>query len=158
MDLEAKLEQVAEWSAKTFGPGRRTLGLIKHIHSELREIENNPTDLYEWIDVVILGFDGAWRAGYTPKEIVQALEDKYEKNFNREWPEPPPEDQPSFHIKENNMGIIREVEHDNIVYTVVHKPWGEYQIKTGHVLVKCCLASEDEVQEWFDKNLWVKSA
>ena len=44
-------------------------------------------DLYEWIDIVLLALDGAWRAGYSPATIAEALEAKQSKNENREWPD-----------------------------------------------------------------------
>jgi hypothetical protein len=87
MDLIKHLHRARDFSLKTYGPGIRTKGVIDHITKELKEIEKDPTDLKEWIDVVILGFDGAWRAGYTPEEIVEALEAKQTKNENRKWPD-----------------------------------------------------------------------
>lgn len=59
----------------------------KHIKKELTEIEQDPRDLIEWIDVVILALDGAWRAGYTPDQIVEALVFKQNKNESRKWPD-----------------------------------------------------------------------
>lgn len=76
-----------EFSEKTFGPGPRTAGIIDHIQKELNEIWAAPTDLMEWIDVAILAFDGAWRAGHSPKEIVHALDAKLKKNMARTWPD-----------------------------------------------------------------------
>lgn len=93
------LERQAEWSQKTFGPGRRTKGIIAHIKKELIEIEQEPKSLEEWIDVVILTLDGAWRAGYSPKQIVNALWCKQDMNIERDWPAPGPEDQPIEHIR-----------------------------------------------------------
>jgi hypothetical protein len=63
--------------------------LVNHLYrqKELVEIEQDPTDISEWIDVVLLAFDGAWRAGYSPEEIVEALEAKQTKNENRNWPD-----------------------------------------------------------------------
>jgi len=51
--------------------------------------------------VVILALDGAWRAGYTPEEIVAELERKQAVNFAREWPpaKDVDPDQPSEHIQ-----------------------------------------------------------
>lgn len=88
-----------EWSAKTFGPGQRTLGISAHIAKELDEIRAKPEDLSEWIDVMILAFDGYWRHGGTPSEIMEHLNAKQWKNFRREWPAPGPQDQPTEHIR-----------------------------------------------------------
>lgn len=95
------LQLQREWSEKTFGPGLRTLGVTNHIRKELSEIEDDPTDLNEWIDVVILGFDGAWRSGHKPEEIMEALHAKWEKNRLRKWPDwrLAPEDTPIEHVK-----------------------------------------------------------
>lgn len=81
------LQRQRDWSEKTFGPGTRTQGVIDHIRKELREIEADPADVSEWIDVVILALDGAWRAGYQPDQIINALIDKQEKNEGRAWPD-----------------------------------------------------------------------
>lgn len=86
-DLRAHLERQRDWSAGTFGPGTRAKGVVEHIRKELREIEAEPHDLSEWIDVAILAFDGAWRAGYSPAEIVDALVAKQAKNERRKWPD-----------------------------------------------------------------------
>ena len=86
-DLLAHLERQRVWSEKTFGPGERTEGVIDHIRKELIEIEANPVDVSEWIDVVILALDGAWRAGWEPWHIVAALIAKQEKNEKRQWPD-----------------------------------------------------------------------
>lgn len=75
------------WSAETFGPGRRTLGVVNHIRSELDEIEADPEDLSEWIDVIILAIDGAWRAGWSSQEIIDAYHTKMAKNRTRNWPD-----------------------------------------------------------------------
>ena len=75
------------WSSKTFGPGPRTGGILRHIEKELDEIRLKPNDLEEWIDVVILALDGAWRAGHSPYEIVRALVMKQFKNMKRKWPD-----------------------------------------------------------------------
>ena len=76
-----------KWSEKTFGPGPRPYGICNHIRKELREIEEFPNDLSEWIDVAILALDGAWRAGYGPDEIIGGLIRKQEINEGRKWPD-----------------------------------------------------------------------
>ena len=86
-DLQVILTDQTEFSLKTFGPGNNTAGIIDHIEKELNEIKENPADIMEWIDVAILAFDGAFRNGYTPKEIVDAYRCKLEINKNRKWPD-----------------------------------------------------------------------
>lgn len=86
-DVLAHLQRQREFSGRTFGPGPRTNMVIDHIRKELREIEANPTDVREWIDVVILGLDGAWRTGATPQQIIDALVAKQARNEGRTWPD-----------------------------------------------------------------------
>jgi hypothetical protein len=47
-----------------------------------------PKDLEEWIDIIILGMDSAWRAGYSPEQIAAALIRKQAKNERQEWLDP----------------------------------------------------------------------
>jgi hypothetical protein len=86
-DLIAHLHRQRAFSEKTFGPGARPFGVIDHIRKELKEIEANPTDIEEWIDVIILACDGAWRAGFEPEQIAEALAAKQTKNEGRTWPD-----------------------------------------------------------------------
>lgn len=86
-DFRAHLYRQREWSARTFGLGPRAAGVVDHIRKELGEIEADPTDLTEWIDVVILALDGAWRSGATPEQIIAALRAKHAKNEARQWPD-----------------------------------------------------------------------
>jgi dATP/dGTP diphosphohydrolase len=100
-DLLAHLYRQRDWSRRTFGPGGRARGVIDHIRKELREIGARPDDLEEWIDVVILAFDGAWRAGHEPNEIITALVRKQEQNEARTWPDwrTQPTDRAIEHVK-----------------------------------------------------------
>ena len=93
------LDQI-KWSRKTFGDGKRTLGIVQHIRKELTEIEASPTGMIEWLDVVILALDGAWRAGYDPGQIIDGLKKKQAINFARQWPLPGPEDQANEHVRD----------------------------------------------------------
>lgn len=86
-DLVSHLKHQREWSEATFGPGARTAGVIDHIRKELAEIEADPLDIREWVDVIILAFDGAWRAGWKAEDIVAAIVTKQAKNEARTWPD-----------------------------------------------------------------------
>lgn len=105
LDLVAHLRRQSEFSLRTFGPGSRSVGIADHIEKELREVreaaaaaanaelsgslDKSHRDelLAEWIDVAILAFDGAWRTGASPEEIVMALRAKQVKNEARKWPD-----------------------------------------------------------------------
>lgn len=101
LDLVAHLYRQREFSQRTFGPGARVAGVVEHIRRELVEIEANPGDVSEWIDVVLLAFDGAWRAGFTPEQIARALTAKQVKNEARDWPDwrTAAPDQPIEHVR-----------------------------------------------------------
>lgn len=86
-DLVAHLRRQREFSERTFGPGARLQGVCDHIRKELVEVEESGGALSEWIDVVILGLDGAWRSGATPEQIVAALQAKQARNEARQWPD-----------------------------------------------------------------------
>lgn len=81
------LRRQREFSGRTFGPGLRTQGVTDHISKELDEIRADPSDIGEWVDVIILAFDGAWRAGGEPQEIIDAIVVKQERNERRQWPD-----------------------------------------------------------------------
>ncbi|CCH09511.1 dATP/dGTP pyrophosphohydrolase domain-containing protein [Achromobacter xylosoxidans] len=86
-DFVAHLARQAEFSARTFGPGARVAGVCDHIRKELIDVETSGGDLKEWVDVIILGLDGAWRSGATPQEIIAAIVAKQAKNEARTWPD-----------------------------------------------------------------------
>lgn len=86
-DLIAHLHRQRAFSERTFGPGARTAGVLDHIRRELDEVAAAPDDVTEWIDVVLLAFDGAWRAGHSPEAIAEALAAKQARNEARTWPD-----------------------------------------------------------------------
>jgi hypothetical protein len=86
-DLIKHVERQRRFSLETFGPGSRRQGVIDHIRKELCEIEAAPTDVSEWVDVILLAIDGAWRAGHEPEDIARAIAAKQTKNEARFWPD-----------------------------------------------------------------------
>lgn len=98
-ELAAYVVRQMEWSKRTFGIGKRTLGVVNHIQKELAEIRDKPEDLSEWIDVIILAMDGYWRHGGNPDELLLHLQRKQDKNFARQWPTPTSEDEAVEHVR-----------------------------------------------------------
>lgn len=95
------LTDQAEFSKRTYGSDEHTKGVLEHIRKELEEIESDPDDVVEWIDVAILAFDGARRRGYSPRQIADALETKLSVNKARKWPDwRTAGDGPIEHVKE----------------------------------------------------------
>lgn len=87
MNLMEHLYRQRAWSLKTFGPGDCASRVIDHLRKEINEVEAAPRDLTEWIDIVLLALDGAWRAGYSPTQIAAAIEAKQTRNELRKWPD-----------------------------------------------------------------------
>ncbi len=98
MDLEQHLLRQMAFSHATFGPGRRTLGVVDHIRKELLEVLEANGDSAEWVDVVILALDGLTRqlaycnGDRNPPENVagiacQMIVGKQGRNEARDWPD-----------------------------------------------------------------------
>lgn len=87
MNLIQHIRRQREWALRTFGPKWDPQGNIEHIRRELIEIEADPFDLSEWVDVVILALQGAFRAGHSPAEIANAITTKQIINESRQWPD-----------------------------------------------------------------------
>lgn len=103
-----------EWSTEAFGPGGRPLGVIDHIEKELGEVRDDPTDLGEWVDIIILAFDGAWRAGHDPQDILDAVAAKQARNEARAWPDwrNADPDKAIEHVPESYTDAIKKVMRD----------------------------------------------
>lgn len=86
-DLIAHLYRQREFSERTFGPGARLEGVTDHITKELIEVRDSGGALAEWVDVILLALDGAWRSGASPEEITFAIASKQLRNESRTWPD-----------------------------------------------------------------------
>ncbi|MBB3453946.1 hypothetical protein FHT86_002202 [Rhizobium sp. BK313] len=106
-NLLSYYERQIAWSRQTFGPALRTKGVIDHIRKELCEIEQDPHDLSEWVDVVILAMDGFWRHGGNAADLFAALLAKQQKNMARTWPDwrTMSEDQAIEHDRSNDATL-----------------------------------------------------
>lgn len=96
------IDDLYEWSKEAYGPGMRTKGIIDHIKKELAEIEKDPTDLEEWIDVILLALNGAQRLDRGGQAILDMFYYKCAKNRARTWPDwrTHPEDKAIEHVKQ----------------------------------------------------------
>lgn len=97
----------AAWSLRTFGPGDRYTGVVAHIRRELVEIERDPSSVEEWVDVVMLAMDGAWRsAGADGATFWRAFAAKASKNEARKWA-PPDAEGVVEHVREAPLhGVV----------------------------------------------------
>lgn len=88
-DLIGHLVRQRDFSVRTFGPGERLAGVTDHIRKELDEVAKAEVGqrLAEWVDIILLALDGAWRSGATPHEIAHAIAEKQRINEGRKWPD-----------------------------------------------------------------------
>lgn len=74
-----------KWSEETFGAGPRPQPTIAHIRKELIELEANPSDPMEWIDVALLAIDGYCRLTGTPECLLPDMKAKLAILRARKW-------------------------------------------------------------------------
>lgn len=109
------------WSRATFGPGRRTEGILQHMEKEIAEVRESNGDPSEWVDLVILALDGLWRScmyklvsegGELKRNVDDTAEFarvslyvKQEKNEDRIWPawQTRTQDEPIEHDRSHDL-------------------------------------------------------
>ena len=85
--LATIFDAIASWQRETFGTGQSVAGLIKHIRSELVEIEAAPDDVEEAADLFFFVVQLASRfASADGERFAAAVLAKLEKNRQRKWP------------------------------------------------------------------------
>jgi hypothetical protein len=102
--LTAIIERQRAFSLQAFGEGARTKGILEHISHEVEEVAAAPDDISEWVDLVLLSLDGAWRSGHSPAEIVAAITGKITTNAARTWPSGS-DDRAIFHERDFAMTL-----------------------------------------------------
>ena len=92
--------ELSEWSQATFGSDseRGPIGPLKHLEAEAKEAQENPTDITEYADILILLIDAARRAKIKPLELIKAAYAKLQVCKTRTYPKPLT-DEPSYHVK-----------------------------------------------------------
>lgn len=104
------IDRQRAFSEATFGPGSRLHGVTDHIAKELVEVrEAAPNNLDEWVDVIILAFDGAWRTGANSQAIIDAIKAKQTRNEQRSWPDwrTAKPGEAIEHIRSPHEGVLR---------------------------------------------------
>lgn len=101
------MRRLIAFSQDAFGPNERTGGLLDHLRKELDEVADDPYDLDEWADVVLLGLDGAWRHGGQPQEVLDRVVAKLARNESRSWPDwrDLPEDRAIEHDRPSDLRL-----------------------------------------------------
>lgn len=90
----------AEWSQATFGTDeeRGPIGALKHLAKEVQEALEDPTDIYEYADLLFLVCDATRRAGFTLNDLVSTAKAKLIINKKRVWNKPI-DDEPAEHVR-----------------------------------------------------------
>lgn len=88
MDRWQKLQDdIGVFSDKTFGVSTARAKAM-HLREEAKEAADDPSDVIEWADCMILLLDAARVAGFKTEDIYQAVLRKMEINKSRSWGEP----------------------------------------------------------------------
>jgi hypothetical protein len=153
-DLVTHLDRQRAFSERTFGPGMRTAGVCDHIRKELTEIAAKPDDLGEWVDVILLALDGAWRAGHSSMAIAQGIHAKQERNEKRSWPDwrTAPTDQAIEHVRDDQAPAVPELMTPQ--QRIQYPPFSHGRIVCrgcSNVVAQCRCARHVEVVGYVDK-------
>ena len=73
------------WSEQTFGVARSPDGPIAHLVKEVKELQQNPYDIMEYADCLMLILDAASNASITGDKLLEAAWEKLEINRQRDW-------------------------------------------------------------------------
>lgn len=79
--------EFSEWAFETF-KGQKIDGKLKHMKKEIDEIIENPDDIIEWADVMLLFLNASKQQGLDMDQILDACKEKFEIIKKREWQEP----------------------------------------------------------------------
>ena len=88
-DWDTFQKETAVWQDETF-PHATLHSKLEHVRKETKEIEDNPSDLYEWADVMLIFLHALSGQGIKVSELLCACREKQEICRNREWGEPNP--------------------------------------------------------------------
>ncbi len=101
-EIQRLQTEAIRWSAKQFGANRGVKGPIAHLIKELKELEENPVDILEHADVLLLVLDIMSQAHKDVDTVIDAAFFKLDINRNREWGEPD-EDGCVEHVRGKNV-------------------------------------------------------
>lgn len=90
-------DEIGVFTEKTF-PGATAKSKALHLAEEAQEAANDPSDVIEWADCMILLLDGARRSGFSTDDLFQAVTKKMEINKRRKW-QPADENGVFHHVK-----------------------------------------------------------
>lgn len=87
MNINLFQNKVSDWANSTF-PNSSLNSKLLHIKEELDEILENPQDIKEWADVLLIYMHAAKSQGFTLSDIFKSAEDKFIEIQSRKWKNP----------------------------------------------------------------------
>ena len=91
---------VTDFANEKFGDPENPLPPLHHLKGEVDELIENPIDLLEYADCMILLIQSALKVGYNMDVLFYAIQTKHAMNKKRKWGEPD-ENGVVQHIKED---------------------------------------------------------
>ena len=99
-ELKNLFKEHIKWSQQTFGKKKTYKACFAHMEREIDECRENPKDIEEYADILLLLFDAFYRGtGKGFDALVNAVSKKIKKNKNRKWNVSKDPNVPSFHKK-----------------------------------------------------------
>lgn len=91
----------SKWSQETFGTDsiKGPIGALKHLKKEVDECLQDPSDIKEYVDCLLLILDASRRAGFPIIDLLNAAENKMIENKQRVWPKTDDMDAYVEHVK-----------------------------------------------------------
>ena len=87
IDMNDLQYDIKAWTERQF-PERTLHSILRHLESEIKEIENKPDDIMEFADAFMLLLDAASFQGIHMGDIWRAMGEKLEINKKRKWGKP----------------------------------------------------------------------
>jgi predicted house-cleaning noncanonical NTP pyrophosphatase (MazG superfamily) len=104
--LEDLFLEVGQWAVSTFTQATPE-SWCKHLQKEVAELAEDPSDLEEIADCMILLAGLAHKQNYTPQDLRQAIREKLEINKKRVWGKP------------DKDGVVEHVRDEPALYTAL---------------------------------------
>ena len=89
IDLLQKIwDEQSIFSQKTFGSDeiKGPIGSLKHLEKEVKEVQEHPDDLEEYVDCFLLLLDATRRSKNSLLDLLSTAYCKLQKNKKRKWP------------------------------------------------------------------------
>lgn len=141
-ELQVLMNDISEWSDKTFGEGQRNPEIVHHLKKEVdelieainkahglggdqsvgvgeygRQLKNTRT---EYADCMMLLLDSALHFGISAKELLSLTREKLEVNKARKWGKPD-ENGVVEHVKEPTAEGAEEIDDETIAWAAEHQ-------------------------------------